>query len=171
MNTPNHAHDVFIVGLRNAHAMEKQALSIMQPQVSRLTHYPDLSQRLKTHISETEEQIGRLDIILERLGESSSAIKDMMTSVSGSMAAMGHAAASDEVLKNTMANLAFENFEVAAYLSLLTSARLAGDTESIPALEQSLAEERRMADWVEENVTSVTETFISLKASGETAKI
>lgn len=171
MNTQNHAHDIYVAGLRNAHAMEKQALSIMQPQVTRLSHYPDLSQRLESHISETEEQINRLDLILERLGESNSAIKDTLLSATGSMAAMGHAAASDEVLKNSMANLAFENFEIAAYLSLLTSARLAGDTASVQALEQSLEEERRMADWVEKHIPSVTETFISLKAAGETAKI
>ncbi|WP_322896246.1 MULTISPECIES: ferritin-like domain-containing protein [unclassified Yoonia] len=170
MTTQNHAHNIYVVGLRNAHAMEKQALSIMEPQVSRLTHYPNLSQRLQSHISETEEQINRLDLILERLDESSSVIKDMMTSASGSMAAMGHAAASDEVLKNTMANLAFENFEIAAYLSLLTAAKLAGDTASIQPLEQSLEEERRMAAWVEEQVPTVTETFITLTAAGETAK-
>jgi ferritin-like metal-binding protein YciE len=31
--------------------VEKQALSIMQPQVNRLMHYPDLHQRLEAHIS------------------------------------------------------------------------------------------------------------------------
>ena len=31
---------VFITGLRNAHAMENQALSIMKPQVSRIENYP-----------------------------------------------------------------------------------------------------------------------------------
>lgn len=170
MNTTNHAHDVFLVGLRNAHAMEKQALSIMQPQADRLTHYPDLSQRLQSHISETEEQINRLDMILERHGESSSAIKDTLLSTAGSMAALGHAAASDEVLKNSFANLAFENFEIAAYISLLTAARLSGESEATQALELSLDEERRMATWVEEHIPSVTETFISLTAAGETAK-
>lgn len=30
----DYARDVFVTGLKNAHAMEKQALSIMQPQVN-----------------------------------------------------------------------------------------------------------------------------------------
>ena len=55
------ARGVFLVGLKNAHAVEKRALSIMQPQVNRLMHYPDLHQRLEAHISETETQISRLD--------------------------------------------------------------------------------------------------------------
>ena len=33
---------LFAVGLRNAHAMEKQALSIMRPQVSRTENTPRL---------------------------------------------------------------------------------------------------------------------------------
>jgi ferritin-like metal-binding protein YciE len=44
-----------------------------------------------------------------------------------------------------MANLAFENYEVAAYISLIAAARAAGEAEAIPLPEQSLEEEQRMA--------------------------
>ena len=166
-----HARDVFLVGLKNAHAMEKQALSIMQPQLNRLKHYPDLSQRLESHISETEGQISRLDEILSSVGESSSTMKDSFLSAFGSMAALGHVTAGDEVLKNSFANLAFENYEIGAYVSLITSARASDESQAVTLLEQSLDEERRMAEWVAEHIPSVTETFISLKGSGESAKV
>lgn len=165
------ARDVFVTGLKNAHAMEKQALSIMQPQVNRLTHYPDLSQRLELHISETEGQISRLDQILESVGETNSAVKDSFLSAVGSMAALGHVPAGDEVLKNSFANLAFENYEIAAYFSLITAARASGEIEALALLEQNLDEERRMAEWVAEHIPGITETFIALKGSGETAKV
>ena len=168
---PEHARGVFLVGLKNAHAMEKQALSIMQPQVNRLKHYPDLLQRLESHISETETQISRLDEVLESLGESSSAMKDSLLSAFGSMAALGHVTAGDEVLKNSFANLAFENYEIGAYISLISAAGAAGESQAVPLLEQSLDEERRMAEWVAEHIPSVTETFISLKGTGESAKV
>ena len=44
MNTTftEQARDIFIVGLRNAHAMENQALSIMKPQSSRIESYPQV---------------------------------------------------------------------------------------------------------------------------------
>lgn len=171
MTDTEHARNVFVVGLKNAHAMEKQALSIMQPQLNRLMHYPELSQRLEAHVSETEVQIDRLDQILDLLGESSSATKDSLLSAVGSMAALGHVAAGDEVLKNSFANLAFENYEIAAYTSLMTAARASGQGEAIALLEQSLDEERRMAEWVAEHIPAVTEKFISLQGSGETAKI
>ena len=164
-----HATGVFVVGLKNAHAMENQALSIMQPQVKRLKHYPDLLQRLEAHISETETQVSRLDEILQTIGESSTSMKDSLLSAFGSMAALGHVTAGDEVLKNSFANLAFENYEIGAYISLITAARASGESQAIPLLEQSLDEEQRMAEWVAQHIPSVTEKFISLQGSGETA--
>jgi ferritin-like metal-binding protein YciE len=94
------AREVFLTGLKSAHAMENQALSIMRPQVNRLVHYPDLSERLEAHIAETEGQIERLDQIFDAVGESRSMVKDTMLSAFGTMAAMGHVMAGDEVLKN-----------------------------------------------------------------------
>jgi ferritin-like metal-binding protein YciE len=143
----------------------------MQPQLNRLEHYPELSQRLEAHIAETDGQIRRLDQILESVGERSSMFKDTLLSAFGSLAALGHVTAGDEVVKNSFANLAFENYEIAAYTSLITAARASGETGALPLLEQSLDEERRMADWVLENVPLVTERFISLGASGESAKV
>lgn len=171
MNTTDHARDVFLVGLKNAHAMEKQALSIMQPQLNRLEHYPDLAQRLQAHITETEGQISRIDSIFDSIQESNSAIKDTLLSAFGSMAALGHVVTGDEVVKNSFANLAFENYEIAAYTSLITAARAAGVNDAAALLQQNLDEERAMAEWVERNIPAVTETFIALKCTDETAKI
>lgn len=48
--------DIFITGLKNAHAMENPALSIMKPQVKRIENYPDVAARLEKHIQETEDK-------------------------------------------------------------------------------------------------------------------
>ncbi len=116
--------EIFVTGLKNAHAMENQALSIMKPQVKRIENYPDIAARLEEHIRETEGQIGRLEEILTSLAEDNSSLKDAALSFTGSMAALGHTVAGDEILKNSMANFAFENFEIAAYKSLITIAEL-----------------------------------------------
>ena len=170
MTGKDHARAVFVVGLKNAHAMEKQALSIMKPQINRLEHYPDMVGRLQEHVTETETQIQRLDQVLESVSESSSAMKGLFLSTVGSMAALGHVAAGDEVLKNSFANLAFENYEIAAYTSLITAGRAAGLDTELGLLEQNLQEEKRMAEWVAEHIPSVTQAYITLKGSGETAK-
>src|SRR5690606_20396603 len=129
---------IFVTGLKNAHAMENQALSIMKPQVSRIENYPEVAQRLQQHITETEGQIGRLERILDGLGEKNSALKDMALSLGGAMAAIGHTTASDEIVKNSFANFAFENYEIAAYKSLLALAGQAGNAEATQLLSQNL---------------------------------
>ncbi|WP_347138394.1 ferritin-like domain-containing protein [Paracoccus sp. SSK6] len=167
----NPAHDVFLAGLRNAHAMENQALSIMQPQLNRLEHYPEVSALLDRHIRETEGQLRRIDEILDSLGESASGLKDTMLSFSGSMAAVTHSLASDEILKNSLANFAFEHFEIAAYTALITAAEQAGGQSAIPLLQQNLAEERAMAADIESGLPGVVRKYISLSASDQRADI
>jgi ferritin-like metal-binding protein YciE len=122
---------LFVTGLRNAHAMENEAL----------------------------------------FGEDHSTLKDIGGSIMGTMAAMGHTVAPDEILKNSFANFAFENFEIAAYKSLLTIAELGGFPYAISGLEANLAEEQAMANWLDANLRAVTVKFASLREAGETAKI
>ena len=171
MTTEDTARSIFITGLKNAHAMENQALSIMKPQVSRIENYPEVAARLDQHIRETENQITRLEELLSGFAEDRSALKDMALSFTGAMAAMGHTIAGDEILKNAFANFAFEHFEIAAYSSLLTIANHAGFSASVAALQANLDEEVAMADWIDQHLSEVALKFLSLKSAGETAKV
>ncbi|HEV7416329.1 MAG TPA: ferritin-like domain-containing protein [Tianweitania sediminis] len=164
-------HGLFVTGLRNAHAMENQALSIMSPQVSRIENYPEVAQRLQQHITETEGQIRRIEDILGSLNESHSSLKDAALSFGGMMAALGHSVADDEIIKNSFANYAFETFEMAAYKSLITMAEHGGFAAAKPLLEANLNEEIAMADWLESNLATVTKRFISLNEQNQSAKI
>jgi ferritin-like metal-binding protein YciE len=162
--------DIFVTGLKNAHAMENQALSIMKPQVERIEHYPEVSQRLQEHIGETEGQIERLERILEGLGENRSSLKDLALSLGGAMASLGHSIAPDEIVKNSFANFAFENYEIAAYKSLLVLAKQLNNQGAITLLSENLAEEQSMAEWLNENIEVVTMQYAALRESGDTAK-
>lgn len=164
------AASLFTTGLKNAHAMESQALAIMRPQAARIENYPEVKTRLEEHIAETEGQITRIETILEGLGESKSALKDAALSAVGTMAALGHVPAADEILKNGFANFAFENYEIAAYKSLITLASRAGQTDAVEALEQNLDEEIAMATWLDDNIEALTAKYADLRAGGETAK-
>ena len=164
------SHDLFVTGLKNAHAMENQALSIAKPQASRIENYPNVEARLNQHIEETNGQIARLERILDDLGEDKSSLKDLALSLAGTFAAVGHSVTPDEILKNSMANFAFENFEIAAYKSLIALAEASGNQAAIPDLELNLNEELDMAEWLDENIESVTLRYADLMEAGETAK-
>ncbi|MGK9055632.1 ferritin-like domain-containing protein [Neorhizobium petrolearium] len=171
MADTSETRSIFVTGLKNAHAMENQALSIMKPQVSRIENYPEVAAQLEQHIRETEGQLRRLQEVLDSLAEDRSAFKDMALSLTGSMAAMGHSVAGDEIIKNSLANFAFENYEIAAYKSLITIAELGGFPGLAPALKANLDEEVAMARWLDDNLRHVTMKFASLKEAGESAKV
>lgn len=171
MTAQTETRSIFITGLKNAHAMENQALSIIKPQLSRIENYPQIARRLEKHQGETEDQIRRLESLLSDFGEDHSTLKDWALSATGSMAALGHTMASDEILKNSFANFAFENFEIAAYNSLITIAELGGFSDAISSLESNLREEKAMAQWLEDNLRDVTVQFANLREMGENAKV
>ena len=160
---------LFIVGLRDVHAVEHQALALIDRQLDRLKNYPEVEARLRSHRTETEQQISRVEQILADLGESHSSIKDLGLTISGNLAALSHTIAGDEIIKNSFANFAFENFEIASYTGLITLAQDGGFGNVTSLLEQSLAEEQAMADFVIGGIPKIMRTFVDLKVAGEDA--
>jgi len=163
------AHTIYVTALKNTHALEMQALQIMERQVERLQNYPEMEAALRRHIQETHGQRDRLEEALSSLAESPSAVKEGFLGFVGNMMALGHVPAQDEILKNTYANHAFENFEIAAYTSLLTIGEAANQSAHRAAFEQSLNEERGMAAKVAELIQPTTRRYIELTLAGETA--
>ena len=166
MATTDTLRELFVVGLRNVHAVENQALSIMKPQVARIENYPEVADRLRLHIDETNAQIARVEEILSGLGESHSSLKDTALSLTGGMAAITHSFAGDEIVKNSFANYAFEHFEIASYKSLLTMAEDGGFGAATPLLKESLGEEQAMAQWIDDHLADVTRRYAKLYAEG-----
>ncbi|MBL8562079.1 MAG: ferritin-like domain-containing protein [Gemmobacter sp.] len=155
----------YLAWLRDAHAMEEQALTMMRGMVSRLEHYPELSARIEQHIAETEDQAGALRDLLDSRDTSTSMLKDAM----GKMAATGQALsglfAADEVVKGGMASYTFEHMEIIAYKVLIATARQLGDTAALSVFERNLAEEQAMADWLLAHMEETTRAFLTRDAA------
>ncbi len=158
--------DIYVNGLTNAHALEAQAVQLLSRQVERLENYPAMAERMRQHIEESRNQQARLQQILERQGTSPSTFKDAVTGFMGNMAAIGHTLAQDEVIKNSFANYAFEHFEIASYKALLEMADAAGDAEAPSLLRQSLDEEHRMAQWIDQHLPETIRTYMQLESAG-----
>jgi ferritin-like metal-binding protein YciE len=163
--------NAYLIGLRNMHAVEMSAIELTERQMERLEHYPEMKARLARHHQESQEQARRLEDIMQRMDTSTSSTKNTVSSVMGNVAAALRTPAKDEVLKNTFANFAFEHQEIAAYTSLLAMAEMVGDTSSVPALRQSLAEEQSMADWIKEHIVPTTRRYLELLEQGARAGV
>jgi ferritin-like metal-binding protein YciE len=163
------ARQIYVTGLRNQHAIENQAIELLERQIGRLENYPEMSDRMRQHLEESKQQATRIEGLLADMNTSHSTLKDMVTSFMGNVAALGHAPASDEVVKNTFANYAFEHYEIAAYQGLLVVADVAGQQVSTSVLQQSLKEEQAMAKWIEDHLKPTMLRYIERYAAGETA--
>ena len=152
MNRIEHYHD----WLRDAHAMEKQAESMLESMASRIDNYPELRARIEQHLSETKNQ----ETILDRNDISRSVIKDSMSKMAALGQSIGGIFPSDEIVKGSISGYVFEQFEIACYTSLLAAAKNAGDTASIPTIEAILNEEKQMADWLIQHIPQTTEKFL-----------
>lgn len=163
------ARSIYVTALHNTHAVEMQALQIMERQLDRLKSYPDMEAALRKHVAETHAQRDRLEAIMGSMNESPSAVKEGFLGFVGNMMALGHTPAQDEILKNAFANQAFENFEIAAYTSLITIAEASGRSMDVAALTQSRDEEVAMAKTVADLVAPTTAKYLSLTLAGEKA--
>ncbi|MFC7331765.1 ferritin-like domain-containing protein [Rhodocista pekingensis] len=158
MPTPR---DTLIDYLRDAYAMEQQALSVIDRQLERVANYPSVQQRLQQHRTETESQAERLETCLQRLGSDTSAVKTGVAKLGSNLQAMMNMFASDEIMKDMISNYAFENYEAVNYKILATTAEIAGEPEVARIANEILKEEEAMIQWLDENVPSVTRDYLA----------
>ncbi|EFE94477.1 ferritin-like domain-containing protein [Serratia odorifera] len=153
--------------LRDAHAMEKQAETMLRSMADRLEHYPDLKARIEQHIDETLQQQALLQTVIERNDTSNSALKDTMGKMTAMGQALGGMFTEDEVVKGAISSYTFENFEMGCYTSLIAAAELVGDTEGARIFEQIREQEQKMAEWALTHLPTVTEQFLVRSATPE----
>ncbi len=165
------AEERFMEWLRDAHAAEEQAKTMLSGMAGRIENYPALKARVQQHLRETERQAELVRGCIERRGGSTSSIKD----VGAKMVAMGQALSGmfvgDEVMKGSIASYAFEAMEIASYKILIATAEQVGDHETKRVCEEILGEEEAMAKWLEQNVSGLTRQYLQREETpGATAK-
>jgi ferritin-like metal-binding protein YciE len=160
---------IYAGALRNTRALEKQGLEQMERQLAGLERYPDYAAVLRRHVETTKVQIDRLDKALEAIGEGSSALKETVTSVAGSIGAAVHAIAQDETLKNLYAGYAYQYDQVAAYRSLAVIAGRAGKSDQASSFRTAAEEEVKAAEAIAALIEPVTTAYLDFTLSGSKA--
>jgi ferritin-like metal-binding protein YciE len=157
--------------LRDAHAMENQAVEILEKQASRLEHYPELRAKVRTHLDESHRQAERVERCLHQLGTDTSTLKTAAGKLIGTAQQLSGLFASDEVLKSGIADYAFEHYEIASYKMLIAAAGEAGEPEVARLLKENLREEEAMAAWLDQHLPEVTRQYLHREAAGKSAKV
>jgi ferritin-like metal-binding protein YciE len=132
--------------LRDAYSAEKQATRVMQKMMKAASN-EKLKQGFQMHIEQTEGQIERLEQALEQLGSKPGrkvceAMRGLVEEANHEMGEYGKGALMDVVIIAAAQRL--EHYEIAAYGTMATLAKAAGQSELGNLLGQTLDEEKRM---------------------------
>lgn len=144
----------------------EKALTKALPKMIKKATSQDLVDALETHLTETEEQIRRLEKVFASIGKEPKTKKceGMQGLIDEADTLMSDA---DEGVMRDAAIISaaqkVEHYEIASYGTLRTFAQTLGLQEAVPLLEQTLNEEK-MAD---EKLTEVAESAINLEAAEE----
>jgi ferritin-like metal-binding protein YciE len=157
-------NDVLISWLNDAHSMEKALVQILEHQVKDAKDYPEVEARLQQHLEETQRHAEMVESCITRLGGSTSTLKTGMASLFGQIQALSTGMAQDELVKNSLADFAAENFEIASYRSLIAAATELNDQETVSVCTQILGEDEAMAAWLDRNIPVLTQATMRAMA-------
>src|SRR5690606_11405218 len=101
--------------LKDAYAMEQQALTMTSAQAERIDNYPELTARIAQHAEETKGQIAKLERCFTILETDGSMVKNAMGKMAATMQALGGMMSPDEIIKGSMASYTFEHMEISTY--------------------------------------------------------
>lgn len=157
--------------LRDVHAAEEQAETMLTGMANRIDNYPQLKSRIDQHVKETQRHAELVRGCIERRGENTSTLKDAGGKLLGLGQAMSGLFVGDEVMKGSIASYAFEAMEIASYRILVSTAKEVGDEETARVCEQILHEEEAMSEWLEQNLPALTQQYLKREQTpGTTAK-
>jgi ferritin-like metal-binding protein YciE/hemerythrin superfamily protein len=164
------AREFYVVGLKNAHATAREGRAMFETQVKRLEQYPTLKAQLERSLAARNQQLERLQTLLDEQGESRSALKDAAMTAAAGIASIANTAADDEIVKNSFTTLAHAKFAGAAYETLLLFGQAAGVTpDRLRLLQLCLSEERELACFIEDNLRPTGMRFLQLRSERQQA--
>ena len=156
----NGSTDLLIAWLRDAYAMEKSLVPVLENHARDAERFPELRARLDQHAQETRNQVALVEQCLRQLGEEPSTLKNTVARVMGAVQSVATSAFQDDVVKNGLQDFGTENFEIACYKALIEAARALKQTEIVNICQRILNEEQAMARFLEQNLsTTVQETL------------
>jgi ferritin-like metal-binding protein YciE len=155
--------DLLIEELRDVLSAEKQLVKAL-PKMAKAATSPKLKKGIEKHLQQTEAQVQRLEKVFESLGEKAraktcKAMEGLIAEGSEVIKENGEQAVKDAAI--IAASQKVEHYEIATYGTLVTWAKLLGETKAEKLLAQTLAEEKA----TDEQLSLLAGTEINLEAN------
>ncbi|MDB6005921.1 MAG: hypothetical protein JWR15_2908 [Prosthecobacter sp.] len=168
------AQTEFIDWLRDAYAMEKGMELTLAQQRDDETAPPIFREQAAAHCIETQRHAEAVEACLKNLGADVSTLKTTLAQGVELAKNAGSGFARDGHVKHLLAAYASEHFEIACYTALRTGAERLGLTEFAKTCAHIIAEEKRMAEWIETHLPQIVSAHLDLtevqKSAAEKAR-
>ena len=137
-------HDLWVHELKDLYSAERQLVQAL-PKMAKAASSDELRTALENHLAETEQQVARIEQILESFGESPKGQKcaGMEGLIEEGKDFVKEDADADVMDAGIIVNAQkVEHYEIATYGAVCEYARMMGHTEALQLLEQTLQEEK-----------------------------
>jgi ferritin-like metal-binding protein YciE len=143
--------------LRNAHAMEVQALTLLETQVGRLEDkYPEVGKRMRSRLTEILDQRLQLDRCRRKLGEDIRAVNDIGIKIETNLPTFPGWLSSDELKKHCLAYSVVEQIKAETYHFLSAAAQAAGEPEIARICDGFVTQGSAMVAWMWDQLDTAT---------------
>ena len=158
----NELHELFLDELADIYNAEQQLTKAL-PKMAKAAQNEELRQGFEMHLQETENQIQRLEQVVEALGESMKrkvckGMKGLIEEGSEMMQEKKGSSSIDAAL--IAAAQKVEHYEIASYGTLCAWAKLMNQNEALELLHETLEEEKA----TDEKLTQLAETAANIEA-------
>ena len=157
---------MLIAWLKDAHVMEMRSLPALRRQVSDQRQGLSAQLRRESHLRETEQHAERVRLALQALGSVPSPAQSGHESVVGLAKDITGRLFSDPLAKSLIADLAAEQFEIAAYTTLIAAAEHAGEVEVARLCRLNRGEDEDMAEWLDGQIPIAIAQALGRSAAG-----
>lgn len=155
--------------LRNAHAAEAQAGTMLRGTAGRNEDYPDFSRRLREQAELCDSHARAIDQCLSERGSSTSLIKDATGQITALGQSLSGTILDDEVVKAALATSTFARMLTSSARILVAAAEEEGDTTTAQVCGEMASASERFAVDIDDMLPSLTVEYLSRETDGEAA--
>jgi ferritin-like metal-binding protein YciE len=164
MSYTNGNNDLMVAWLRDAYAMEKALVPVLENHAKDAERHPEVKARLEQHAQETRRHADLVEQCLRQLGQEPSTFKNTISKVLGTIQSVATGAFKDDEVKNALQDFAAENFEIACYRALIEGAQAMQRPEIVQTCQQILKEEEAMARFLEQSLPTTVHDALAVTA-------
>ncbi len=164
------ANEMIDTWLRDAHATEAQAATMLRGTASRNEDYPEFSRLLREQADISDGHAKAIDQCLDARGSSTSFVKDAAAQITALGQSVSGMVVGDEVMKAALATTTFARMQTASARIVTAAAGTAGDAETERVCEAMANANERFAIELEELLPKLTVDYLAREAGDETSR-